>query len=216
MYKIDSWQGPSVCHRDHIQHLVIICIILLLKNLVWLFVTPWTVQSMEFSRPEYWSGSLFHSPGDLPYPGSELSSPALQVNSLPAESQGKPSNLYWKILYMYKWISLRYACGYWQHCKSKRSIKTCTKKLLVPTISRSSLFTCCSYALQETNSLRRTMHIVECSCCTSGPKTESPLSQGPWPVSLKTLHTLSVRAQTHLPKFPETSLNKGKERYNQN
>ena len=21
-----------------------------------LFVTPWTVQSMEFSRPEYWSG----------------------------------------------------------------------------------------------------------------------------------------------------------------
>ena len=23
---------------------------------VWLFVTPWTTQSMEFSRPEYWSG----------------------------------------------------------------------------------------------------------------------------------------------------------------
>ena len=23
---------------------------------VWLFVTPWTVQPMEFSRPEYWSG----------------------------------------------------------------------------------------------------------------------------------------------------------------
>ena len=23
---------------------------------VWLFATPWTVQSMEFSRPEYWSG----------------------------------------------------------------------------------------------------------------------------------------------------------------
>ena len=22
----------------------------------WLFVTPWTIQSMEFSRPEYWSG----------------------------------------------------------------------------------------------------------------------------------------------------------------
>ena len=21
-----------------------------------LFVTPWTIQSMEFSRPEYWSG----------------------------------------------------------------------------------------------------------------------------------------------------------------
>ena len=23
---------------------------------VWFFVTPWTIQSMEFSRPEYWSG----------------------------------------------------------------------------------------------------------------------------------------------------------------
>ena len=23
---------------------------------VWLFVTPWTIRSMEFSRPEYWSG----------------------------------------------------------------------------------------------------------------------------------------------------------------
>ena len=30
------------------------------------------------------------------------------------------------------------------------------------------------------------------------------------------IYTLSVRAQIHLPKFPETSLNKGKERYNQN
>ena len=26
-------------------------------------------QSMEFSRPEYWSGSTFPSPGDLPNPG---------------------------------------------------------------------------------------------------------------------------------------------------
>ena len=25
---------------------------------VWLFVTPWTIQSMEFSRPEYWSLSF--------------------------------------------------------------------------------------------------------------------------------------------------------------
>ena len=45
---------------------------------------------------------------------------------------------------------------------------------------------------------------------------QSPLSQGPRPVFQKTLHTLSVHAQTHLPKFPETSLNKGKERYKVN
>ena len=45
---------------------------------------------------------------------------------------------------------------------------------------------------------------------TGGPKAESPLSQGPRPLFVKTLYTLSVRAQTHLPISPETSQNKGK------
>ena len=57
-----------------------------------LFVAPWTIQSTEFSRPEYWSGYPFPSPGGLPNPGIEPSSPALQMDSLPAESQGKPKN----------------------------------------------------------------------------------------------------------------------------
>ena len=26
------------------------------RSVVWLFVIPWTIQSMKFSRPEYWSG----------------------------------------------------------------------------------------------------------------------------------------------------------------
>ena len=51
---------------------------------------PWTIQFMEFSRPEYWSGWPFPSPGDLPNPGTEPRSPSLQVDSLPAEPQGKP------------------------------------------------------------------------------------------------------------------------------
>ena len=55
-------------------------------------MTPWTIQSIEFSRPEYWSGSPFPSPGDLPNPGIEPRPPALQVDSLPAEPQGKPKN----------------------------------------------------------------------------------------------------------------------------
>ena len=59
---------------------------------VWLFATPWTIQSMEFSRPEYWSGQPFPSPGDLPNPGIKPGSPALQADSLPAEPQGKPRN----------------------------------------------------------------------------------------------------------------------------
>ena len=45
---------------------------------------------MEFSRPEYWSG--FPSPGDLPNPGIKPRSPTLQLDSLPAEPQGKPEN----------------------------------------------------------------------------------------------------------------------------
>ena len=44
---------------------------------------------MEFSRPEYWSGQPFPSPGDLPNPGIKPRSPALQLDSLPAEPQGK-------------------------------------------------------------------------------------------------------------------------------
>ena len=45
---------------------------------------------MEFSRQEYWSGLPFPSPGDLPDPGIEPGSPALQVDYLPAELPGKP------------------------------------------------------------------------------------------------------------------------------
>ena len=47
---------------------------------------------MEISRPEHWSGEPFPSPGDLPNPEIEPRSPALWVDSLPAEPQGKPKN----------------------------------------------------------------------------------------------------------------------------
>ena len=62
---------------------------------VWLFVPPWTVAhqaplSIEFSRQEYWSGLPFPSPGDVPNPGIELGSPALQAVSLLSEPSGKP------------------------------------------------------------------------------------------------------------------------------
>ena len=46
--------------------------------------------SMEFSRPEYWSGWPFPSPGDLSNPGIAPRSPAWQMGSLPAEPPGKP------------------------------------------------------------------------------------------------------------------------------
>ena len=53
---------------------------------------PTLCDPMEFSRPEYWSGQLFPSPGDLPNPGIEPRSPILQEDSLPAEPPGKPKN----------------------------------------------------------------------------------------------------------------------------
>ena len=58
-------------------------------------VTPWTGArqaplSMGFSRQEHWSGLPFPSPGDLPDPGIEPKSPALQADSLPSEPPGKP------------------------------------------------------------------------------------------------------------------------------
>ena len=39
---------------------------------------------------EYWSGLPFPSPGDLPDPGIEPGSPALQADSLTSEPPGKP------------------------------------------------------------------------------------------------------------------------------
>ena len=55
-----------------------------------LFATPWTAAhqappSTGFSRQEYWSGLPFPSPGDLPDPGIELGSPALQADTLTSE-----------------------------------------------------------------------------------------------------------------------------------
>ena len=63
-----------------------------------LFATPWTVfyqapQSMEFFRHEYWSGLPFPSPGDLPDPGIEPGSPALQAEALLSEPPGMDQNI---------------------------------------------------------------------------------------------------------------------------
>ena len=59
---------------------------------------------MEFSRQEYWSGLPFPSPGDLPDPGNEPGSPALQADALPSEPPGKPDvtiGVVLKLLYLH-------------------------------------------------------------------------------------------------------------------
>ena len=59
-----------------------------------LFAAQWTVAyqaplSMGFSKEEFWSGLPFPSPGDLPDPGIEPGSPALQADALPSKPPGK-------------------------------------------------------------------------------------------------------------------------------
>ena len=51
---------------------------------------------MGFSRQECWSGLPFPSPGDLPEPGIEPGSPALQADALPFEPPGKPYHILMK------------------------------------------------------------------------------------------------------------------------
>ena len=50
---------------------------------------------MEFSRQEYWSGLPFPSPGDLPNPGMEPGSPALQADAVTSEIILLATSLTW-------------------------------------------------------------------------------------------------------------------------
>ena len=76
-YKRQAWFLPSWCSRvwDPIDALLA-CIF----SHVWFFATPWTITyrnplSMGFSKQEYWSALPFPSPGDIPDPGIEPTSP---------------------------------------------------------------------------------------------------------------------------------------------
>ena len=74
--------------------------VVLVAKLCPTLATPWTVAhqaplSMGFSRQEYWNGLPFPSPGDLPNPGIEPGSPALQADDLLTEVWGKPDIDIW-------------------------------------------------------------------------------------------------------------------------
>ena len=58
-------------------------------------MTLWTTVhqaplSMALPREEFWSGLPFPAPGDLPDPGVDSGSYAMQADSLPFEAPGKP------------------------------------------------------------------------------------------------------------------------------
>ena len=72
----------------------------LVLSRVQLFTTPRTAARqapllMGFSKQEYWSGLPFPSPGDLPNPGTEPGSPALQRILYRLSCQGSPSIQEW-------------------------------------------------------------------------------------------------------------------------
>ena len=71
---------------------------------------PWTVAhqallSMGFSRQKYWSELPFPSPGDLPNPGIEPRSPALEADTLTSEPPGN----------MQQWISTEISFQFFLH-----------------------------------------------------------------------------------------------------
>ena len=66
------------------------------------FFTLWATTEAQ----EYWGGYLIPSPGKLPDPGIEPGSPALQVDSLSAEPQGKPKYTGRGSLFLLRWIFL--------------------------------------------------------------------------------------------------------------
>ena len=84
-----TWHFGADIQYDDIMH-VLSCLTLCDR----MYCSPPGSSVHGFSRQEYWSGFPFPSPGDLPNPEIEpasLTSPALQADSLPSESPGKPS-----------------------------------------------------------------------------------------------------------------------------
>ena len=99
-YKIDRNRGEEggtaglrTAHGLHITIVVVFSFYALYD----FFVTPRTVAhqaplSKRFSKQEPWSGLLFLSPGDLPYPGIKPTSPVLVSRFFTTEPLGKPSH----------------------------------------------------------------------------------------------------------------------------
>ena len=86
---IKSGRHTGLMKTMNIYSHFFLCVCQLLSR-VQLFVIPCTVACqapllMEFSRQEYWYGLPFLSPRDLPKPGIEPWSPALQADALPSE-----------------------------------------------------------------------------------------------------------------------------------
>ena len=97
-----------------------------LLSRVRLFATPWTVAYQAsptgFSRQEYWSGLPFLSPEDLPHPGIEPGSPALQADALPSEPPGKSYIQFSSVQWHTHQHHERFEADYWRSNQSIQEI----------------------------------------------------------------------------------------------
>ena len=110
-YRYSMFQNVPESERQ-ILALFLLCVCVKSLSRIRLFATPWTVAlwahlSMGFSRQEYWSGWPFPSPGELPNPGIQPGSPALQADSWPSEPPRK-------LLIPVKWQYLTRSPQSWQ------------------------------------------------------------------------------------------------------
>ena len=74
---------------------IVVVVVVYSPSFVQLFATSWTIHcqappSMRLSKQLFWNGLSFPSPGDLPDPGIEPTSPALAGKFLTTEPTGKP------------------------------------------------------------------------------------------------------------------------------
>ena len=89
-------------------------------------MTTWTVAyqafpPLGFSRQEYWSRLPFPSSRDIPDPGIEPRSPALQADALPSEPPGKPKDM----VHIYSYLAIKYIIQplkrmKWRHLQQHR------------------------------------------------------------------------------------------------
>ena len=85
-YRKTSSGLPLILHYGDLYNNFIIYHKVIIIDIIHYQASP----SMGFSRQEYWSGLPFPSPGDLPDPGIEPGSPALEADALTSEPPGKP------------------------------------------------------------------------------------------------------------------------------
>ena len=79
-----------------------------------LIVIPWTLQSMEFSRPDYWSRQPLPSPGDLPNP--RLLHCRRTLYQLSHRQAHTDADFWQKKLWKWEWIFLSCARTFYCYC----------------------------------------------------------------------------------------------------